>query len=209
MMTTILLVRHCEADHHVNGLTGGWTDTHLTERGKRQAEAVASRIAALWSGEPFSLYTSDLHRAKETADAIANRCKVKAISTIALREMNNGKAAGLTEKEAHRIANQTTDHDLLDWRHYPGSETWREFNRRVEEFLDEIENCQNNRMVIVAHRGTLINVVIWWLAYRLDEHKKLPVSLTAAPGSMSLLSCNKWGEKTIEYMNDFSHIRGL
>lgn len=208
-MTTILLVRHCEADHHTNGLTGGWTDTHLTERGKLQASAVAERIATLWHGEPFSLYTSDLHRAKETAEIIAARCHVQAVSSVALREMNNGKAARLTEGEARKIANQATDQDVLEWRHYPGSETWREFNRRVVGFLDEVENCQNNRLVIVAHRGTLINVLLWWLGYRLDDHDKLPVSLTAAPGSLSLLTRNKWDEKTIEYMNDSSHLRGI
>lgn len=208
-MTAILLIRHCEAEHHVNKLTGGWTDCHLTELGKRQAKIVAERVAGLWGGEDFSLYTSDLHRAKETADLIAKKCGVKALTTPALREMNNGKASGMSEHEAAKIANPTTEHDVLDWRHYPGSETWREFNRRVGDFMSEMDTCSNNRLAVVAHRGTLINIFLWWLGYDLTDHDKLPVSLTTAPGSISFLRCNKWGEKTIEYVNDHSHLKGL
>ena len=37
----IILVRHGEAEHMISDLTGGWTDSHLTEAGRAQAEAVA------------------------------------------------------------------------------------------------------------------------------------------------------------------------
>ena len=208
-MTAILLIRHCEAEHHVNKLTGGWTDCHLTDLGRRQAKELAERVGSLWGGEDFSLYTSDLHRAKETADIIAKKCGIKPLATPALREMNNGKACGLTEIEAVKIANHTTENDVLDWRHYPGSETWREFNQRVEEFMEDIDSCSNNRLAIVAHRGTLINIFLWWLGYDLANYQKLPVSLTTAPGSISFLRYNKWGEKTIEFVNDYSHLKGV
>lgn len=43
-MDTLLLVRHGEAEHHVREITGGWTDTCLTERGREQASRLALRL---------------------------------------------------------------------------------------------------------------------------------------------------------------------
>lgn len=39
----IILVRHGEATHHTQHLTGGWTDSDLTEAGRRQLEALAGK----------------------------------------------------------------------------------------------------------------------------------------------------------------------
>ena len=41
----IILVRHGEATHHTEHLTGGWTDSELTAAGKVQLQAVASQIS--------------------------------------------------------------------------------------------------------------------------------------------------------------------
>ena len=41
----IILVRHGEATHHTQHLTGGWTDSDLTEAGRRQLEALAEKLA--------------------------------------------------------------------------------------------------------------------------------------------------------------------
>ena len=41
----IILVRHGEATHHTEHLTGGWTDSDLTEAGRRQLEALAAKLA--------------------------------------------------------------------------------------------------------------------------------------------------------------------
>jgi len=37
-MQELILVRHAEAEHLVSDLTGGWPDSSLTNRGRRQAE---------------------------------------------------------------------------------------------------------------------------------------------------------------------------
>ena len=73
-MTKILLVRH----GHVEGIRPerfrGRADLPLTERGKKEARAVAERIAAGW--RPAGLYTSPLSRCVETAEAIAKACNL-------------------------------------------------------------------------------------------------------------------------------------
>ena len=58
----IILVRHGEATHHTQHLTGGWTDSDLTEAGRRQLEALADKLALDFKGrsEKFRILASDL-----------------------------------------------------------------------------------------------------------------------------------------------------
>ena len=43
----MVFVRHGESQHHVNGLTGGWTDTPLTPVGKQQIESAVRLLQKL------------------------------------------------------------------------------------------------------------------------------------------------------------------
>ncbi|MBR2220136.1 MAG: histidine phosphatase family protein, partial [Phascolarctobacterium sp.] len=47
----IILVRHGEATHHTLKLTGGWTDSDLTEKGRWQIEMAAKKLAADFAGK--------------------------------------------------------------------------------------------------------------------------------------------------------------
>ena len=49
----IILVRHGEATHHTEHLTGGWTDSELTAAGKVQLQAVASKLAKDFAGHGY------------------------------------------------------------------------------------------------------------------------------------------------------------
>ena len=46
----IILVRHGEATHHTQHLTGGWTDSVLTEKGRAQLQAAAAMLARDFAG---------------------------------------------------------------------------------------------------------------------------------------------------------------
>jgi phosphoserine phosphatase len=73
-MTKILLIRH----GHVEGISPerfrGRADLALTERGSREAQAVAQRVATGW--RPNAIYTSPLKRCVATATAISEACGV-------------------------------------------------------------------------------------------------------------------------------------
>ena len=71
----IILVRHGEATHHTQHLTGGWTDSDLTEAGRGQLRALADKLAHDFNGkrEKFRILTSDLKRAVESAEIIAGK----------------------------------------------------------------------------------------------------------------------------------------
>ena len=95
----IILVRHGEATHHTQHLTGGWTDSDLTEAGRSQLEALAEKLALDFKGrsEKFRILASDLKRAAESAAIIAARLHMdgKVEKHAFLREKNNGLAAKL------------------------------------------------------------------------------------------------------------------
>ena len=128
----IILVRHGEATHHTEHFTGGWTDSNLTDKGRRQIEAAAEKLAKDFSGKMprFRILCSDLKRAHESAVIFAEKLGIEKVEDFAfLREKNNGKAAGLKESEARSIYCPPPTLKELDHRNYPGGETRRECGR--------------------------------------------------------------------------------
>ena len=104
----IILVRHGEATHHTQRLTGGWTDSQLTDKGRSQIKAAAVKLAKDFAGRNCKLriLASDLQRASASAQIIAEELgfKGKIEHCRFLREKNNGIAAGMTEEEAKKLA---------------------------------------------------------------------------------------------------------
>ncbi len=87
MSKDIYLVAHGEAQHHVQGLVGGWYDSDLTELGHRQAQAIAGRLAERLAGAPSAeVYASDLRRTAQTAAPIARVLGVEPVLWRDLRE---------------------------------------------------------------------------------------------------------------------------
>ncbi|MCB0177120.1 MAG: histidine phosphatase family protein, partial [Anaerolineae bacterium] len=69
-MTTLYLIRHGETPWNVVGRYQGQLDPPLTENGARQAQATAEALSAI---KFDAIYSSDLARAKLTADALADK----------------------------------------------------------------------------------------------------------------------------------------
>jgi broad specificity phosphatase PhoE len=206
MCSTLIVVQHCQSEHHVNGLTGGWTDTPLTELGWRQADAVAARLLRELGGSSCRLYTSDLMRASQTAAALSQALGIAAIEVPDIREINNGSAAGLTEAAAQAIRLPApADTGVLDHRHFPHGETWREFHRRIARFLDLL--CLDpapGTPILVTHGGAVINIIAWWL--RLEVERLAHVSFGTSPAGITWLTTNAWNERTLKVLSDTSHL---
>src|SRR5262245_59713366 len=137
-MRDLYLVRHGESEHHVRGITGGWTDLPLTQRGHRQAEAAATRLHALLP-DGAVLYASDLVRAQQSAVPVAHALACEAIVTDRVRELNNGAARDCTHDEARAIELPMTL-PAWDWVPYEGAESWGDMHGRVAAFVDDIRS---------------------------------------------------------------------
>lgn len=209
----IILVRHGEATHHTRHLTGGWTDSELTNLGKHQMVLTGNTLAKYFSREllysPVRILTSDLRRAYQSATIIAKSINFsKQIEKFSfLREKCNGEAANLTENDAQKIYSPPFDEKDIDHKNYPGGETRREFFIRTIEGFNKIVNQERSNVVVVAHKGTIQNLVFNWMGLNIENIVKNNFSIDVLPASISILDINKWNENTLVVLNDTSHLR--
>lgn len=201
----IILVRHGEATHHTEHLTGGWTDSELTPEGRAQIQIVAGKLAQDLAGRSLKLrvLASDLQRAQASATIItgALRPSLAVEACRFLREKNNGRAAGLTESAAKKLFCPPPTDTEIDHRNYPGGETRREFYERTVKGLHQKADWEQENLLIVAHKGTIQNIIFAWLGLNMDQVRAQHVSVDILPASVSVLGINKWGEHAIFLLN--------
>lgn len=206
----IILVRHGEATHHTQSLTGGWTDSTLTEKGRAQLTALADKLALDFAGRDTGLriLASDLQRAAESARIIASKLHYAGAIEYCqfLREKNNGVAAGMTEAEAKKLFSKPASDQELDHRNYPGGETRNEFYQRNVEGLWACADMEKENLLIVAHKGTVQNIIFRWLGMDMHDVVAHNYSVDIQPASVTVLGVNKWHEHTIFRLNDVSHL---
>lgn len=195
----LIIVRHGEPDHLINNLTGGWTNSHLTDLGKKQALQTGKYLAELIGDRAFGFYSSDLARAIETSELIAEALPKKPVLTPALRELNNGVAADLSNEDAAKIMNPITQ-PLVDWYPYPKSENWREMSMRVIEFLDEVTD---DLALVVTHGGSANAAIVWWFGLGIGQAN---IAFELDVCSVSRFNVNRWGERNAIKINDTAHL---
>ncbi len=207
MLEHVVLVRHGESEHLVREMTGGWSCDLLTTRGRDQARLTGAALAPRLQGKAVSFYSSDLPRAAQTAEIIADWIGIQASLRSELRELDNGVARGKTVEEAQALELPVTQ-PLLDWVPYPEAESWRMMAQRVVAFMEEAaQNVDRDTVLIVSHGQAMIPVVHWWLL--LDEAHCSKISFDFDCCSVTELTINAWGERTISKLNDTAHLREL
>lgn len=153
--TRIILVRHGETDWNADGRIQGHLPVPLNTRGRAQARAVAERLADVAFD---ALYSSDLLRALETAEALALRCRREIRHEARLREWDLGVLAGLTRAEAARLHPEVyaaIRARTVDF-HIPGGESIRRRAARMYAAVEEIaDRHPGGTVVVVSHGGTL------------------------------------------------------
>lgn len=155
MPTEILLIRHGETDWNVHRRIQGHRPTGLNARGLAQAQALAKRLC----DRPFAaIYSSDLPRARQTAEAIAAPRGHQIHLDSRLREWDLGVLSGLTAQEAQRSqpeALRLYRERIVDTT-IPGGESIRQRFRRVTDTVQEIaERHPESTVVCVSHGGPL------------------------------------------------------
>jgi probable phosphoglycerate mutase len=123
----LVFVRHGEPEWARDGLTVD--DPQLTDRGRRQADLLAERLA----GEPFDrLVVSPLRRARETMAPIEARLGGEAIVLDWLAEIRNPRWEGTPAENVERIFADSRGRPASQhWDGLPGGESFRDFHERV------------------------------------------------------------------------------
>jgi probable phosphoglycerate mutase len=153
----ILLARHGETDDNIEPIRAqGWRDTRLNETGRAQAAGLAERIAE--RGEPIrSLWSSDLSRARETAEIVGQRIAMTPRLDRRLREGWRGRWEGRLFID---IAREEPDlyaawmRGGAEWR-FPDGESLLEHQQRVAACIDDIEGTGELPALVVCHGGSI------------------------------------------------------
>ena len=159
MTHPVYLVRHGQSEWNLLRLTQGQTPhPPLTRLGREQAEAAAGLIATDLArlGLPVGrIATSDLVRARETAQIVAARLGGHAVHDVRLREQCLGDLEGRTYDETWAAA------DGIDWSDptapIAGGESLMDVYDRMSAVLGEVD--PGSVTVLVSH-GDAIRTAI-------------------------------------------------
>ena len=91
-MKNIITIQHTQSAQHMNGMIGSWDNWDLTEHGIEQAKRISERLSKEIKNDHYIMYSSDLLRAKHTAELVASSLEIELIFTDMLREFNLGEA---------------------------------------------------------------------------------------------------------------------
>lgn len=171
-MTTIGIVRHGITDWNVKAIAQGSADVPLNEKGRLQAQAVAERLAG--EGNWEMIVSSDLMRAKETAEIIAERLALPiSFYDTRLREMNGGEIEGTTEEQ--RIEKWGVNWRQLDL----GMESRDSVAKRGTEFIEDLSrDFAGKRILMVSHGALIGNTLMKILPERFEKTNLENTSLT-------------------------------
>ena len=150
----IYLMRHGEdpPDRY-----GGWSSFGLTDAGKRQVHE--ARLQLLDKGIT-QIYSSDLVRAKETAQIIAEFLCLPVIYLPEFRETNNGYLAGMLKEEAAwRYPGKYWNN--LEWTQpWPGGESPQMFYRRIKTAWYQFKEKVCDETALLVSHGGVMNVIL-------------------------------------------------
>jgi len=150
--TRILLARHGETEWNRLGRWQGHADPPLNETGRRQAEALAARLA---SDGIAAVFSSDLRRASETARIVADRLGLDVEEERALREIDVGSWSGLTRSEVQERYPEGFARWLAGEIGHDG-ETREELSQRVVGAVERIAAAHvDEHVLVVTHGGAI------------------------------------------------------
>jgi broad specificity phosphatase PhoE len=152
-VTTLLLARHGESDWNREKRWQGFADRPLTDRGRQQAEELADRLV---DTELDAVYSSDLQRARDSAEVVARRRGLAVTTTPDLREVDVGEWSGLTRAEAEERFPEAYARWLNGGEGWENGETYEQLAARVLKAMRRIAAAHDGgRVLVVAHGGTI------------------------------------------------------
>ena len=194
----IVLVRHGATDWNLQHRCQGSSDRDLSEVGLRQAE----EIAALLRQETIhAVYSSDLKRARRTAEVISDYHRLPVIIEQSIRELDHGHLEGLTFNEIK----QNHGEFLVRWRsepaqlQVPGGERLADVAERAWLGLNQIvaRHEPADTIVVVSHNFPIVGIVCRITGTHLNEYRNFHLD----PCGMSRLKRDGDGSWQVTQVN--------
>ena len=136
---------------------GGWSAYGLTEKGRAQVHRAKSNLC---NKGITQIYSSDLVRAKETAEIVAHALSLKITYLSQFRESNNGLLAGMLKTEAVEKY-PGVYWNTLGWTEtWPGGESPEQFFCRIQSAWYEFKKQVGKRNVLLVSHGGVMNIIL-------------------------------------------------
>ncbi len=190
----LYLVRHGETVGNVEGRIQGQTDGELTDEGRMQAQRVAERLRH----EDFDcIYSSDLARARNTAEAIHHyHGRTPLRFTEALRERAFGSCEG-------KLCEEMGFDKHGKWNLPPDAEPNEQMIRRITTFLYAVFKKHSQDSVLFVSHGGIIMRLIEFLE-KLDGKDIGFISLQNT--AITILEFDEDGKHNLRLLNCVEHL---
>ena len=173
-MLRVMLVRHGETEwNRLRQIQGGNSDIPLNERGKQQAERLASRLKS----EPIqAIYSSPLQRSLDTAQAIARYHQLEVCLEPDLREFDLGELEGIRIEDLNKgyreVLFVNSQGEILP--RVPGGESLKEVQQRAWNAIQRlVSQHPDGLIVVVSHYFVLLTIICSGLNLPLLEMGRL------------------------------------
>ncbi len=151
--STLILVRHAHTE--MAGRFCGHSDPPLSAQGLAQLPDLDRRLSKV---SPTHIFCSDLQRARQTAEPIAQRCHLQPSLLASLRELAFGSWEGLDWDQvmARDAVYAQRWLDLSPSLPAPGGESFEQFLNRIHRAMNTIaDQVQDGCAVVVTHAGVI------------------------------------------------------
>ncbi len=192
--TEILLIRHCHPDYNLEKITGDH-NMPLSKKGLKQRHYLTERLL---KSKINIIFSSDLKRARETAEDFASRVRKKPIINIRLNEYNwvhwyKMKYFNMTDKERKK---RLKKHKILD-------QELDKMQTSARRTIAEIYRQSKGKKVAVFCHGNFIKSLLTGI---LNADIIGFLSMEIFQSSISKLIVDRDGYIKIVYINNVSHL---
>lgn len=172
----LYLLRHGETDWNVKNLVQGHSDIPLNKNGEKQAKQLAKKLKRIKFSAVFS---SDLLRAKKTAEIIAVEHNLTVITKQVLRERDFGDLEGkpnqwfeIWQKKLEKgVKNLTAKEKDLIKKIKNRAESDEELMTRFIPFLRQVALAYPGKKILIVTHGGILRVFLLKLGFFKDEEE--------------------------------------
>lgn len=202
-MTTLYVVRHCEARGNADRVFQGTTDAEISENGKEQLKRLSNRFKMI---RIDGIFSSPLKRALKTADAVNHHLGLPVFCEAGLQEINGGHWENKPWAVFPEIYPAEARHwNVEPWNFAPvNGETMRDVYRRISTTVMEIVEKNAGRTVAVVSHGCAIrNLLCFFKGYPIERLNDVEWSDNTA---VSKIEFDTSLTPKIIFENDSSHL---
>lgn len=162
--TTIYIVRHGQTEWNLQDVLQGQLDSALTELGLEQARGLVEQFKGI---EFAAIFSSDLLRARRTAETVAVERELELKTSELLRERNWGRYDGVKAdkfreecRELIEKFSRLSGEERFKFKYYDDIESFAEIFERVIVFLRETAVAYPGENVLVVSHSDVINSLL-------------------------------------------------